>query len=52
MSDRNMRQIYSLLRYIKDKETEIENSLEFVHRTHNFKKSEKNAVNQDLKELY
>ena len=37
MSNRNRRQIYSLLRYFKDKETEIGNTLGFVHRTHNFK---------------
>ena len=52
MSNRNRRQIYSLLRYFKNKETEIGNTLGFVHRTHNFKKLEKNTINQDLKELY
>ena len=52
MSDRNRREIYSLLRYITDKETEIRNTLGFVRTTHNLKKSEKNDVNQDLKELY
>ena len=52
MSDRNRREIYSLPRYIKDKETEIRNTLGFVCTTHNLKTSEKNDVNQDLKELY
>ena len=41
MSDRNRRQIYSLLRYMQDKETEIGNTLGFVHQTYNFKISEK-----------
>ena len=52
MYDRNRREIYSLLRYITDKETDIRNTLAFVHTAHNLKKSEKNDVNQDLKELY
>ena len=37
---------------IKDKETEIKNTLTFVHTTHNLKKLEKNYVNKDLRELY
>ena len=52
MSDRNRWEIYSLLRHIKDKETEINNTLAFVHTTHNLKKIKKNHVNQDLRELY
>ena len=52
ISDRNRREIYSLLRYITDKETKIRNTLGFVHTTHNLKKSEKNDVNQDLKALH
>ena len=52
MSDRKRRQIYSLLRYIKDKQTEINNALDFVSSTHNVKTSQRNAVNKDLKELY
>ena len=52
MSDRNRREIYSLIRFIKDKETEIKNTLSFVRRTNNLTKLEKGGVNQDLKELY
>ena len=52
MSQRNRREIFSLLRDIQDKETEIRNTLSFVCTTHDLKKSEKHNVNQDLKELY
>ena len=52
MSQRNRREIFSLLRDIQDKETEIRNTLSFVHTTHDLKKSQKHNVNQDLKELY
>ena len=52
MSDRNRRKIYSFIRFITDKETEIRNTSTFVCTTHNLKKSEKNDVNHDLKELY
>ena len=51
MSDRNRREIYSLIRFIKDKETEICNTLGFDRRTNNLAKSEKDGVNHDLKEL-
>ena len=41
-----------LLNFIKEKEREINSTLAFVARTNNFTKSEKNAINRDLRELY
>ena len=42
----NRQQVFMLLDFIKEKETEISNTLAFVARTNNFTKSEKNSVNK------